>query len=158
MNIVVVSDTHGSTDNIIRNIKSMENIDMIFHLGDYVEDGTKIGAALDIPITIVRGNGDYGKYGYEDEQIVEIMGKRILLTHGHKYNVRFGVQNLFYRALEVEADMVLYGHTHIAKILKKEGITIMNPGSPDYPRGIIRKGTFGLITIGDKVEPKILEI
>lgn len=158
MKIVVVSDTHGSTDTIIKNIRSMERPDMIFHLGDYIEDGIKIRDALDIHTIMVRGNGDFGKRKFEDEQIIEIMGRRIFLTHGHKYNVRFGVQNLFYRAMEVQADVVLYGHTHIAKILDNEGILIMNPGSPDYPRGITRKGTFGLITLGDKVKPKILEI
>ncbi|MFA5576654.1 MAG: metallophosphoesterase [Tissierellaceae bacterium] len=158
MKILVVSDTHGSIESILRKVRSIERPDMIFHLGDYVEDGVRIENALNIPATIVRGNGDYGKGEFEDEQIVEVMGKRIFLSHGHKYNVRLGPQKLFYRALELGADVALYGHTHIAKILEKEGLIIMNPGSPDYPRGIIRNGSLGLIKIEEKIEARILEI
>lgn len=158
MNILIISDTHGNLNNVIRNIQAIEKPDMLFHLGDYVEDGIKIGEELNIPTTIVRGNGDSNRTDFNDDEIVEIKGKKIFLTHGHKYNVRFDISNLYYKAQEIGADYVLFGHTHIPIIERIENIVIMNPGSPYLPRGYNKEKTFGMITIGNFIEEKIIKI
>lgn len=158
MKILVVSDTHDHIDRLIQNLKNMEKMDMLFHLGDYVEDGIKIGEELNIPTIIVRGNGDYNRLDFNEDELVEIKGKKIFLTHGHKYNVRRGITNLYYKALEEEADIVLFGHTHVPIVEHIDGITIMNPGSPSFPRGYDRKDTFGILILNDGVEYKIIEI
>ena len=158
MNILVVSDTHDNIDGLVNFIKEMGQIDYLFFLGDYVEDGIILRDILGIPTTIVRGNGDHGRYDFNEDELVEIGGKRILATHGHNYNPSLGLQNLYYRALELEADIVLYGHTHLPKIFKKESIILMNPGSPSYPRTYNGQGSIGLIILGDRQEEKIIEI
>jgi len=111
-----------------------------------------------IPMITVRGNGDFLRTDYNFDEVVEVKGKKIFLTHGHRYNVKQGIMNLYYKALELNADLVLFGHTHIPIVEKIDGITIMNPGSPTFPRGFNRKNTIGILTIGDIVEGKILEI
>lgn len=157
MRIVVVSDTHGNYKEVLKAIERNGKFDMFFHLGDYVGDGEKLKEILSIPSIIVKGNGDYWS-NYNEDEIIEIKGKKILMTHGHKYNVRFNYTNLYYRGLELEADIVLYGHTHVPLIIQENNLIIMNPGSPSLPRSQDRKKTFGIIEIGDYIKTEIIEI
>lgn len=115
MRILIISDTHGYTDNVIDYVESNKKPDMIFHLGDYVRDGVKIGNIFDIPIKIVRGNGDYMEEDFNYDEIVKIKDKKILLTHGHKYNISYSIDRLFYRGKELGVDYILFGHTQDRK-------------------------------------------
>lgn len=158
MKILIVSDTHGYIDNIIDMVKREEKPDMIFHLGDYVKDGIKIGKELKIPTKIVRGNGDYSEDYFNYEEIVEVKGKKIFLTHGHKYNVNFSIDRLYYRGKELNADYILFGHTHVPIISTLDNMIIMNPGSSHLPRTRDKEKTFGIINIGKNKEEKIIKI
>lgn len=156
MKILIISDTHGSINSILKDIKKYQP-DRIIHLGDYVEDGIVLANELNIPTTIVRGNGDYLSKDFNYDEVIEISGKKFFLTHGHKYNVNFSLNNLFYKGQELEVDYILFGHTHRPIIDKYNDITIMNPGSPVYPRSGIM-GTFGLIELGKNNNEEIIEI
>ena len=158
MKIFVVSDTHGSTREFIEKAISMGKPDFIIHLGDYVEDADKIEEAIGIKTVVVKGNGDYFHSEYDEDDILDIGDKKIFITHGHKYNVRYSVDNLFYKAKEVDADLVLFGHTHVPVFFEEHGIFIMNPGSASMPRGFNRKKTFGIIEIKEKILGSIIEI
>ncbi len=143
--ILVVADTHGKCDKII---KLMENIPFtkVFHLGDLVRDALYIKKAFpDLEVVSVRGNND--PFGTEDEKIVEVSGKKFFLCHGHNYSPSSSLLRLSLKAEEVGADAVLFGHTH-RKLLEKEGdIIIFNPGSPERPRG--GKASCGIIELDE---------
>lgn len=158
MKIFVVSDTHGHIDKFLNKIRNMDKPDLIIHLGDYVEDGIKIEKETGIQTTIVKGNGDYYQKEYKDDEVLNLGNKRLFITHGHKYRVRYGIDNLFYRAKEVEADIVLFGHTHVPVLMKQSQIIIMNPGSPYQPRGLDGKKTFGIIEISQDILGTIVEV
>lgn len=158
MRIAVVSDTHGNNKDIIEKLSEIKKPDMLLHLGDYVADGVIISKALGLESIIVRGNGDYLYTQYDEDKLIELKGKKLFLTHGHKYNLQSGITNLYYRGLELGADIVLFGHIHVPIIEKIENMIIMNPGSPSLPRNASRIKTFGLIEIGDSIETKIVEI
>lgn len=157
MRIVVVSDTHGNINSFLKAIENMRKFDLMIHLGDYAKDGEKLKTLLSIPTVIVKGNGDYGSEYHEDE-LVEIEGKKIFLTHGHRYNIRWDYTSLYYKGLEVGADLVLYGHTHIPLNIKEKELIIMNPGSASLPRTSDRIRTYGIINIRDKIETEIIKI
>ncbi|MBU5436415.1 metallophosphoesterase [Tissierella sp. MSJ-40] len=158
MKIIVVSDTHGYVKEFLEKVEEIGIPDMIFHLGDYADDGIKISKELGVEVLIVKGNGDYNVSKFNEDELVEIEGKKFFLTHGHRYNVRYNISSLYYKGKEVGADVVLFGHTHIPIVEKEDDITIINPGSPSMPRGFNRKKTFGLLNIGDTVDVKIIEI
>lgn len=158
MKIVVVSDTHGNNKYILETLLEMEKPDMLFHLGDYVEDGEKISKALGIETIIVKGNGDYFNTKYKEDELINIKNKKIFLTHGHKYNVENGITNLYYKGLELGADLVLFGHIHKPIIEIEKNIIIMNPGSASIPRSPDKIKTFGLVNIGEKINTKIIQI
>lgn len=157
MRIAVVSDTHGNINSLLKAIKKMGNFDLLIHLGDYVKDGEKLKTLLSIPAVIVKGNGDYSS-GYKEDETIDINGKKIFLTHGHKYNVSWGYTSLYYRGLEIGAHIVLYGHTHIPVNLQEENMIIMNPGSASLPRTSDRIRTFGIINLTDTIGTEIVNI
>ena len=157
MRIAVVSDTHGNTVNFLKTVENMGKFDLLIHLGDYVRDGEKIAEILSLPSLIVKGNGDYSSK-FKENEIIEINGKRLFITHGHKFDVRWDYSNLYYKGMEERADLVLYGHTHIPLIVKENNLIIMNPGSPALPRALDGKKTFGIIEISNTVIADIIPI
>ena len=62
------------------------------------------------------------------------MDKKIFITHGDLYGVKDGMTNIYYKGKEVEADIVLFGHSHIHQITEYDNIIFMNPGSISLPR------------------------
>lgn len=159
MKIFVVSDTHGSVESFLEKIETMEKPDLIIHLGDYVRDGVKIEEITGIETIIAKGNGDYFETNYNYDELIIINDKRIFLTHGHKYNIRYDIDNLIYKGEELEADLILFGHTHVPLLFEEDNKLIMNPGSPNFPRDYARRKTFGIIEIEEeKIKGKLIEL
>ncbi|MGE5403964.1 MAG: metallophosphoesterase, partial [Candidatus Saccharibacteria bacterium] len=63
MRIVVVGDTHGKYEGMIREIEMLPGIDLILHTGDFHQDGLAMSKRLDIQTRGVTGNCDYGVKG-----------------------------------------------------------------------------------------------
>ncbi|MDY6065928.1 MAG: metallophosphoesterase [Finegoldia sp.] len=133
MKIAIVSDTHGNITNAYDSL-SEQKVDMLIHLGDYYEDGENLGSLLGISSYSVKGNNDYHIDGKE-QLILNIEGKRILLTHGHKYNVSYGLEDIIRIGKELEIDICMFGHTHRYLNCEMGGLLLLNPGSPSLPRG-----------------------
>jgi len=145
--IAVISDTHRMGKYIELGKKYIKGADVLIHLGDNSEDIEELTKDFKGDVYGVRGNCD-GSTKYPTEQLLEIMGKRIFLTHGHLYGVKNNLSSIYYRGKELNADIVLFGHTH-EHILKEEGgIIFMNPGSISLPRF---KGRYiGFIELGEE--------
>ncbi len=141
MLIGLLSDTHGLLDTAYRAIESMGPIDLLIHAGDHYRDAAKIAASVNVPVHAVVGNCDSRTEGPE-EKVLEVEGAVLYITHGHRYNVKISIYSLFSRAVELKADVVIYGHTHVpgyghtkvSGYTKKEGLLIINPGSVSKPR------------------------
>lgn len=157
MKILLASDTHGNISDLVDYLGE-EKFDLLFFLGDYVRDGIEIAKRLDIPGKIVRGNGDWNVRGFSNDEIFELKGKKMFLTHGHEYGVSFGLDKLYYRAKEVGADYVFFGHTHVPIIEKIDQMTIMNPGSASRPRTSDRLKSFGIVELGKEENEEIIKI
>lgn len=133
MKIIVVSDTHGDTESLIRFLKKSENdFSEIWYLGDFFSDGETIAKAFNVPVVSVKGNCDLGVNGPEN-RVIERLGHKIWLTHGHLYGVKNTLTTLYYKALEKECDLVCFGHTHRALIQEEHSVKLFNPGSPSRP-------------------------
>lgn len=132
MRVLVLSDSHGKTKNIHRVIKSEKKVDMIIHLGDEYSDFEEIQNCYDIPCHGVIGNVDGSSEGLLSK-VIDIEGKKVFLSHGHNYNVKFEVETLKDEAKKENVDVVLFGHSHIPYIEEGE-IFLMNPGSITKPK------------------------
>ena len=129
MTVTVFSDTHGSIGGMMRVIREIKP-DVIIHLGDCERDTEKIRAEFPTtPLYAVCGNCDYSPRQPLTDT-VNLGSVRAFITHGHIYNVKWGdLSRLAYAALEAEAKIALFGHTHCADALEMGGVTLINPGT-----------------------------
>ena len=154
MRIGVISDTHRIVSSIEQLEGLIKGLDILIHLGDNVDDILLIKKFYKGEIINVKGNCDFCGETPND-RLEDISGKKFFLTHGHRYNVKESLAKLRYKALETGANIVLYGHTHIAKIDFEEGIWYINPGSASLPRDGDR--SFAVISIDkEEIEPNLI--
>jgi predicted phosphodiesterase len=89
----------------------------------------------------------------ETEEFLVLDGVRILLTHGHAYGVKGGLGTAIAHAARRDADVLIFGHTHIPLELHvspdsdcgftvNRPLTVFNPGSLGD-----RTPSFGTLTI-----------
>ncbi len=163
--ILVVSDSHGASDilSLILEVYGRD-CDAFLFCGDGIQDiayalekamrNRDFAAALPAVIGFVEGNNDCDRYPIHNpefrknpeaphyidlvvpqELTLKVCGHKILVTHGHAYALYNGLQSLVYRAQEAKAEIVLFGHTHIALSEYSGNSLILNPGSCARPRG-----------------------
>ena len=143
MKILVLSDTHGKINFAVDMIKK-QNPDMIIHLGDLVRDAEDLLTVFkDIKMENVAGNNDF-YIKMPSEKIIIIQNKKILLTHGHNYKIKHGLDDLIIKGQKEEVDIVLFGHTHRTYESIENNILYFNPGSLTLP---YEKPSYGLIEI-----------
>lgn len=145
MRIVVISDTHGDIAGLYKVIDQQRKADVFIFLGDCerdIEDAQSVFPGKQF--LKVAGNCDFGSESQTDGETV-ISGKRIFYTHGHIYHVKFGPSTIIGEARRRKADILLYGHTHVAYTTYEEGLYIMNPGSVGHPAE--GRPTYGIVDI-----------
>lgn len=155
MTILVLSDSHGNCTALQKAVDLAGNVDAIIHLGDGYRQMAHLRLP-DVPVYFVLGNGEDMQMMRRDdvkrELLVDFEGIKILMMHGHTHNVKFGVDRALMHAAELEADVLLFGHTHQPyhkkhRVFDKE-IDVFNPGSVGEPKfGSV--GSFGIVTIRD---------
>lgn len=129
--ILVLSDSHGNLNNMVTAVKQARP-DMILHLGDCWADAEQLHQNyLGIPMERVPGNCDCRQE--PAERILLIEGKRILICHGHTFNVKAGALNLQYAAQEKQVDAAMFGHTHRVFQDRHNRVVYLNPGSIGAP-------------------------
>lgn len=133
MRILVLSDSHGNSAPAEKAIQLL-NPDRVIFLGDGLREIENLSYIYNnIPFHTVRGNCDF----MADEPAVDFMTvgqHKIFFTHGHLYRVKSGTEQLLESAKARNADIALYGHTHVAHTEYIDGMYIINPGSCSCPR------------------------
>jgi putative phosphoesterase len=133
MIIGVISDTHGSAAAVRRAVSAAGPVDYWLHAGDYSQDANLLAEIAKVPVTAVAGNCD-GQTNAKVDEFIELAGKKLWLTHGHRYNARQRTAELAWWGRQYDVDAVIYGHTHVPTIIEQDGLVIFNPGSPYQPR------------------------
>ncbi|MBC7765186.1 MAG: YfcE family phosphodiesterase [Hyphomonadaceae bacterium] len=127
--IAVFSDSHGNWQDMVRILQAAPEIRRVIFLGDVLDDIETVQAYLpSLAFDVVKGNCD----GYAQESVekcVQVGQHRLLLTHGHTYRVKSGLQLLVARGRAVEANAIFFGHTHCATEQYEQGMLVVNPGS-----------------------------
>lgn len=155
MKILVVSDTHGNFSPVLQAHSLTEPVDAVIHLGDGVEDANLLHSLIHLDVITVSGNCDHDATAPR-EMLWICEGKRVLLAHGDAYGVKGGLERLEQRANEVDADIVLFGHSHRATCITSSGILFLNPGT--LMRTSTNK-TFAILEILDGcIKARLLDI
>ncbi|MBE6970810.1 MAG: YfcE family phosphodiesterase [Ruminococcaceae bacterium] len=142
MKILVLSDSHGNVNNMVHCVEMVQP-QHVLHLGDCIRDAEELQRLFpDLSMTMVPGNCDWGRTE-QGEVLLELGGQRILMMHGHTRSVKHTTMNARYAAMELGADILLFGHTHYSTVDYDGTLYTMNPGSiGDY-----HAPTYGVITI-----------
>ncbi|MGM8213296.1 metallophosphoesterase family protein [Virgibacillus sp. W0430] len=137
--VLIVSDSHGLTDELIM-IRERHNWIYTIHCGD---SELPWNAPELSDVFIVKGNCDIDD-DFKLEQELKIGGIKFFVTHGHLYGVKSDLMRLSYRAKECNAQVVCFGHSHIAGAVQEDNQLFINPGSIRQPRGRTEK-TYALM-------------
>ncbi len=137
MRIVVFADTHQNTalfSQSVRQAMDDGKIDVLVHCGDGVRDLETVEGALfkhnpNARIYAVRGNCDLTAFQYPGAETATLNGVRVLITHGHLYQVKHGLGALSKAARDMGMRLVFFGHTHQPTVKEKHGVLLINPGS-----------------------------
>lgn len=156
MKLGIVSDSHGDTNALDAMLARPEAqaVEGWLFAGDIAGDADYLAMVTQLPVAKVAGNNDWPYTTLKDVILTEAGGHRILLTHGHLYGVPFSMDNLVRAAAEQGADIVVYGHTHVADIEKMGGVTVLNPGSIARPRDGA-KGSFLIMDLEPDKAPVV---
>ena len=154
MKILVFSDSHGRAHQIDKALSIHKGkADLIIFLGDGLDDIDLIAQKYpDIMIYKVRGNCDFMCNDVAYQGILDIDGIRVMVCHGHKYNVKSDTDTLLYAGLENEVDAILFGHTHCAldtaMQINCRWLRLFNPGSigMSYSYGVLETVNGVLVT------------
>ena len=156
MNILLVSDDHGFAgfETAFNNaVREYGQIHAVLHAGDTQKDNEDYYNDIcdGVLFVSVRGNNDFNDAPMERK--LKLGGKSILLTHGHRYNVYFGIQSICSAAMEKQCDIVVYGHTHQRNHQKGEDLEVINPGSLTGIRSSLR--SYAVLVIDDDGSTKV---
>jgi len=151
VNVLVLSDTHAP-----RRWKScpprvaerLRTADLILHAGDVCVASVLDELAEYAPVRVVCGNNDgpdVAAWGAPETLEIEVNGLRVAMIHdsgpaeGRTARMRRRFPN---------ADLVVFGHSHIPMDRSGDGVRIFNPGSPTDRRRQPH-GTVGVLHIDD---------
>ncbi len=146
MKVLIISDTHGRTHNITNILKRIGPVDLLIHLGDLGCSEKYMEEIAGCRTEIVSGNNDFNS-NLPKVKLINIGKYTVMLTHGHRYGVNYGFNEIMESAKSNQADMVMFGHTHIPLIDLSRDIWLINPGSLSLPRQYERIPTFIIMEI-----------
>lgn len=115
MKILIFSDSHGKYEPMKKALTDNYLVSAVLFLGDGIKDFEKLkGEYPGRTYAAVKGNTDIGLFtsGYQNESMLILDNKMILMMHGHTRNVKNGLEEAIVAARVREADILLYGHTH----------------------------------------------
>lgn len=160
MLIGLISDTHipDRAKEIPEKVfEAFSEVDLIMHTGDLTSPKVIDDLEQIAPVMAIQGNMDRARgIDLPAAKVIEAEGLKIGIVHGEVYP-RADTQQLVYLAKELDADILISGHSHQPKIEQTDGVLLLNPGSPIVPR--LADRTVMILEINDReVDVEIIKI
>lgn len=158
--IGLVSDTHIKRHKRVLPRQMLEAFDgctCIFHAGDICVERVLTELDKIAPVYAVHGNNDVA-------ELVETLPRDLYfqigvhmlgLTHGHAGGGP--AQEVAQQRMRGIVDCVVYGHSHNPEVVTRQGLMMVNPGSPTDMR-FGRTPTYGLLTVDERIQAQIVEL
>lgn len=169
MKLGIVSDIHCQEAALSRAIAALGPVDMLICAGDAIDQARfcndTVKLLRDFRFETIRGNHEKHFFAgparhapHVDPELaewlasrpyerhLELAGRRLHLVHATTWSADFPYvppgHREFPRFAESNADIVIYGHTHVPVVRRMGGTLIVNPGSvgegrPE-PHGFVR--------------------
>lgn len=126
--VVIVSDSHGNMGALKGIIQREAPFDLMFHLGDGIEEAIRLQTLFGFNLDGVEGNNDL-KEVFPTSLVLKFGKKRCFFTHGHLYDVHRDRSLLMAQARIAKAELVFFGHTHHYYDGFQKGFRLINPGT-----------------------------
>ena len=149
--VVVLADTH--VPDFAKRLPdglapALRRADLILHAGDVTAPALLDELAEYAPVHVALGNNDGPDgeaWGGREEIHLEVEGVRLAMLHDS--GPAKGRERRLRRRFP-DADVVVFGHSHIPIDAEAEGLRLFNPGSPTWKRRQ-PAATYGTLAIGD---------
>ncbi|MGB3906884.1 MAG: metallophosphoesterase [Methanomethylovorans sp.] len=135
MKIVAISDTHIETGKIPEYLADvLSDCDIIAHAGDFTSYECFKAFEATGKLKAVHGNADEAliKQEIPEKITFEVEGIKIGMVHEGALSLN-DTTALRYLALEMEVDILIFGHLH-RPLIEKSDVLLICPGSPTKPR------------------------
>ncbi len=162
MRVLVVSDTHVPTiaqrlpEKILEEAHSCN---LIIHAGDVVSETTLSLLASLKKVEAVRGNMDFPELASKlpVSRVLQLSEFRVGVTHGHIGRGRDTPERATSLFPVGSVDCVIFGHSHVQMNERREGVLLLNPGSPSAGRGGLGN-SYGILEVGERLEGRIVSL
>lgn len=160
MRILVLSDTHiprVAPDLPKKIYDEIGRADMIMHAGDFIDIEVLEKLKKLKKVCAVYGNMDSPEFRriLNDKEIVQAGKFKIGLIHG------YGAPRELIDTVRGEfanVDAIVFGHSHSATNVVKDGVLFFNPGSPTDTI-FAKTNSYGILEIDDKkIEGRIVQL
>jgi putative phosphoesterase len=140
--LLVFSDTHGSIaalKNVFEWAKTQlppeGNLCSAVFLGDGISDLRRAADATGFYCDwkLINGNNDY-EHSMPESAVFDFGDYCFFMSHGHRHGLYGGYHSLIAAGRNNNAQVVLFGHTHVPFYKVVDGIILLNPGSVGRPR------------------------
>jgi len=158
--ILVLSDTHvpiAAHDMPQVVYDEARGADMIIHAGDFIDISLLDKLRSIREVKAVYGNMDCIRIRKElkPKELFTVGRFKIGLIHG------YGAPSELLEKVKGEfkgIDCLIFGHSHVATNIKKDGVLYFNPGSPT-DKIFASKNSYGILEVTDKrIEGKIVDL
>jgi putative phosphoesterase len=140
--------------------RALARADRILHAGDITAPFVLDLLRAYAPTDAIAGNNDppelVERLGLT--RIVELEDVRIGLTHGHAGPGRTTPERAWrtFAAAEFPVDAIAFGHSHVPIVERRDGVWLLNPGSPTDRR---RQPAFSFVSLevdGRELRPRLV--
>lgn len=159
MRVAVISDSHGNTRTLERlaTLLHGKGITMVLHLGDDYRDLAFLSSrgleVIGVPGVFCP---EYADARIPNRRLVELAGVKLFLTHTDSRHRHDRPGDPDPQEAAWEADLILYGHTHVPALEERESGWWLNPGHLKGPMDRGQPATYALLTLnGREVEVEI---
>jgi len=146
--IGLISDTHGLLRPDVH--AALEGVELILHAGDVGGSEILDELAIIAPVKAVYGNTDATwASGLVQALDLTLGGLKVHVSHGHE----LGRPKAAALAAAYDADVIVYGHTHVQRLDRVGEKLVVNPGAagsrrfdlmPSVARMVIENGVAGV--------------
>jgi putative phosphoesterase len=153
--IGLIADTH--LPSLVRHLDelgpqtaaALRGVDLILHAGDVAAPSVLDWCSQFADVLVAEGNNDlFIDHRMAERQFLDIEGWRIGMAHELRPESR-PIAEILHSALGGElVDVLIGGDTHVERLEYREGVLLVNPGSPILPHHLsTRLGTIGILDI-----------
>jgi putative phosphoesterase len=151
--IGLIADTHGLLRPGVH--QALAGVEVILHAGDVGGDAILDELSLIAPVLAVSGNTDPPDAPRLRAALLHVVdGVRIHVSHGHE----LGVPKPPALAVRYDADVIVYGHTHVPLVKRIGPRLVVNPGAAGPARFNLKPTVARLTVAGTLVEVELVDL